>query len=45
LIVRALGDSVAFSPPLIITEAEIDEMFDRFEKALEAGETMAAGLD
>ena len=45
LIVRALGDSVAFSPPLIITEAEIDDMFDRFETALEAGIAMAAGLD
>ena len=29
LIVRALGgDIIAFSPPLVITEAEIDEMFD-----------------
>ena len=45
LIVRAMGDSVAFSPPLIITETEIDDMFDRFEKGLEAGSTMAAGLD
>jgi 4-aminobutyrate--pyruvate transaminase len=36
LIVRPLtGDRIAFCPPLIITEAEIDEMFDRFEKALE----------
>jgi 4-aminobutyrate--pyruvate transaminase len=34
LIVRALpGDSVAFCPPLIITEAEIDDMFDRFTRA------------
>jgi 4-aminobutyrate--pyruvate transaminase len=45
LIIRALGDSVAFSPPLIITESEIDDMFDRFEKALDAGESMVAGLD
>lgn len=36
LIVRSLpNDTVAFCPPLIITEAEIDDMFDRFEKALE----------
>jgi 4-aminobutyrate---pyruvate transaminase len=35
LIVRPLaGDRVAFCPPLIITEAEIDEMFDRYERAL-----------
>ena len=36
LIVRALMDRVAFCPPLIITEAEIDEMFDCFTRALEA---------
>ena len=36
LIVRALMDRVAFCPPLIIGEAEIDEMFDRFTRALEA---------
>ena len=35
LIVRAIGDTMAFCPPLIITESQIDEMFDRFEKALE----------
>ncbi len=35
LIVRPLmGDRVAFCPPLIINEAEIDELFDRFERAL-----------
>jgi 4-aminobutyrate---pyruvate transaminase len=34
LILRALGDTCAFCPPLIITEAEIDELFDRFQKAL-----------
>ncbi|CAN7175777.1 aspartate aminotransferase family protein [Bosea sp. LjRoot237] len=35
LILRALGgDRVAFCPPLVITEAEIDEMFDRYERAL-----------
>jgi len=27
---------IAFSPPLIITEAEIDEAFDRFGAALDA---------
>lgn len=41
LIVRAMGDTVALCPPLIITPAEMDEMFarlgralDRFEKTL-----------
>ena len=31
---RALGDRIAFSPPLIISEAEIDAIFDRFAAAL-----------
>ena len=37
LIVRALpaGDSVAFCPPLIITEKQIDDMMDCFAKALD----------
>lgn len=37
LICRALpgSDACAFSPPLIITEDEINEMFDRFERALD----------
>ena len=34
LIVRALGDRIAFSPPLIISDAEIAEMYRRFEIAL-----------
>jgi 4-aminobutyrate--pyruvate transaminase len=34
LIVRAIGDIVAFCPPLIISSAEVDEMFDRFGRAL-----------
>jgi beta-alanine--pyruvate transaminase len=28
LLVRYTGDILAFSPPLIISEAEIDQMFD-----------------
>jgi len=37
LIVRTVQarDSVAFSPPLVISEAEIDEVFERFDTALE----------
>jgi len=34
LIVRAIGDTLALCPPLIITEEEIDLMFDRLERAL-----------
>lgn len=40
LILRAVpGDVLTLCPPLIITEAEVDELFDRLEKAL--GDTMA----
>ncbi|SOD22290.1 4-aminobutyrate---pyruvate transaminase [Variovorax sp. YR752] len=34
LIVRAMGDAVAFCPPLIITPAQVDEMFERFDRAM-----------
>jgi len=34
LIVRNLGDTIAVCPPLVITPAEIDEMFDRLDRAL-----------
>ena len=33
---RALGDTMALCPPMIITEAEIDELFAPFEAALDA---------
>jgi 4-aminobutyrate---pyruvate transaminase len=39
LIVRALGDSVALCPPLIINEAQVDEVFTKLETALD--ETLA----
>ncbi len=32
-----LGDRLAFCPPLVITEPEIDELFDRFERGLNRG--------
>ena len=35
LITRFIGDRIAFSPPLIITEAEIDEMAQRLGAALD----------
>ncbi len=35
LIVRALGDSVAFCPPIIISEQQVHELFDKFDKALQ----------
>lgn len=35
LIVRPLaGDRIAFCPPLVITEEEVNELFDRFGRAL-----------
>jgi 4-aminobutyrate--pyruvate transaminase len=33
-ILRAIGDTIALCPPMIITEPELNELFDRFEKAL-----------
>jgi 4-aminobutyrate--pyruvate transaminase len=35
LIARFIGDRIAFSPPLIITEAEIDEVMARTRRALD----------
>ena len=34
LIVRALADAVAFCPPLIMTPTQVDEMFERFDRAM-----------
>lgn len=43
LITRAVGgDSMAFCPPMIIEEAEIDALFDRFERALARTEAWVA---
>jgi 4-aminobutyrate--pyruvate transaminase len=39
LIIRPLGDAIAFCPPLIMTKDQVVDMFARFEKALE--ETLA----
>jgi 4-aminobutyrate--pyruvate transaminase len=35
LIARFIGDRIAFSPPLIITAAEIDEIMARLRRALD----------
>jgi 4-aminobutyrate--pyruvate transaminase len=40
LITRALGDSIALCPPLVITEAQVDELFTKLEGALD--DTLAA---
>ncbi|MBW8708970.1 MAG: aminotransferase class III-fold pyridoxal phosphate-dependent enzyme [Alphaproteobacteria bacterium] len=38
LLLRVVKDTVNFAPPLIITEAEVDELFARFTRALAAVE-------
>jgi 4-aminobutyrate--pyruvate transaminase len=34
LIVRPLGDTIAFCPPLVISAAELDILFERFDKSM-----------
>ena len=36
VIVRAVVDSIVMCPPMVITEAELDEMFAPMEAALDA---------
>jgi 4-aminobutyrate--pyruvate transaminase len=44
LIIRALvNDTIAFCPPLIISEAQVDEMFDCFDKTLDDALDLLAG--
>ena len=46
LISRAVaGDSLAFCPPLIVTADQIDEIFSKFEKALEDTLKYTSALD
>ena len=40
VILRFIGNRVAFSPPMIITQSEIDALFDRFTAALDATAAM-----
>ena len=42
LVLRAVGDSVAFCPPLIATAADVGEILSRFDRALKKTETWAA---
>jgi 4-aminobutyrate--pyruvate transaminase len=44
LITRALRDTVAVCPPLIINDAQIDEMFDKMQRALDTTLGFARGL-
>ena len=36
VMVRAAGESIALSPPLIVSEAQIDEIFDKVGRAIKA---------
>jgi len=42
LMARAFGDTMGLCPPLIITESEINEMFDRLTRALDRTDAMVA---
>ncbi|HQF30243.1 MAG TPA: aminotransferase [Hyphomicrobiales bacterium] len=41
-ILRAIGDTIAICPPMVITEAELDLLFDRLEQALDDTEGWVA---
>ncbi len=45
LILRSLLDTIGICPPLIISEEQIDELFDRFTRALDDTEAWVAGQD
>jgi 4-aminobutyrate--pyruvate transaminase len=42
LLIRAIGDTIGFAPPLIATAAEIEEMASRFDTAY--ADVLAAGI-
>jgi len=44
LIVRAMGDAIALCPPLIISAAELDELFARLGRAMDAFEAEYAAI-
>jgi putrescine aminotransferase len=44
LMVRGIRDSIVMCPPLIITEAEIDQIVDTIEKALNEAEPVLRAL-
>lgn len=45
VILRPIGDSIALCPPMIISEDEINELFDRLEKAIDDTEAWVAKED
>jgi beta-alanine--pyruvate transaminase len=34
--IRVAGETIALSPPLIVSEAQIDEMFDKVGRVIKA---------
>mgnify|MGYP002776865441 CR=1 FL=1 len=44
LMVRGIRDSIVMCPPLIITEAEIDQLVDTIEKSLNEAEPILRAL-
>lgn len=42
LILRAIGDTMALCPPMIIGEGELDELFDRLDRGLADAEALVA---
>jgi 4-aminobutyrate--pyruvate transaminase len=42
LIIRAMGDTIGFCPPLIIDEAGVDEALDLFARTLLSAEAKLA---
>ncbi len=42
LVIRAIGDTICFCPPLIVTEADVGEIVDRFALALDDTATWVA---
>jgi len=42
LIARQMGDAIALSPPLVITESEVDDMFARLSRALDKAAKLLA---
>lgn len=44
-VLRAVGDAIAFCPPMIITEDELNELFNRFELALADTEVLVSTQD
>ena len=44
VVMRGRGEQLVMAPPLIITEAEIDDLLGRFARALDETATFVASL-